>query len=125
MFAPRSHGYCAEGGSTRHQILHRAVSRWIRLIATMNPCVFVVRWAWRPWGRAGSRSVFLVYGENGQNGTETKPNKLFYAAAHEPKRIWEVPNGQHIAGITTEPAAYERRIIGFFHEALLARGETP
>ena len=70
-------------------------------------------------------AVFLVYGEKGQNGSETKPNKLFYAAAGEPKQIWEVPNGQHIAGITTEPAEYERRIVGFFDEALLKKGKTP
>jgi fermentation-respiration switch protein FrsA (DUF1100 family) len=70
-------------------------------------------------------AVFLVYGEKGQNGTEAKPNKLFYAAAREPKQIWEVPNGQHIAGITTEPAEYERRVVGFFDEALLKKGKTP
>ena len=64
-------------------------------------------------------AVFLVYGENGQGGSEEKPNKLLYAAAREPKQIWEVPNGQHIAGITTEPAEYERRVIGFFDRTLL------
>ena len=66
-------------------------------------------------------AVFLVYGEKGQNGSEKTPNKLFYAAAGEPKQIWEVPNGQHIAGITTEPAEYERRIVGFFDRVLLQR----
>jgi fermentation-respiration switch protein FrsA (DUF1100 family) len=70
-------------------------------------------------------AVFLVYGEKGQNGSETKPNKLFYAAAREPKQIWEVPNGQHIAGITTRPQEYERRVVGFFDQVLLAKGETP
>jgi dienelactone hydrolase len=64
-------------------------------------------------------AVFFVYGENGQGGTEAKPNKLFYAAAREPKQIWEVPGGQHIAGITTQPDEYERRVIGFFDKALL------
>jgi hypothetical protein len=64
-------------------------------------------------------AVFLVYGENGQNGSETKPNRLFYAAARMPKQIWEVPNGQHIAGITTVPAEYERRVVGFFDRTLL------
>ena len=63
-------------------------------------------------------ALFLVYGEKGQNGSETKPNKLFYKAAREPKQIWEVPNGQHIAGITTAPAEYERNVIGFFDEHL-------
>jgi hypothetical protein len=66
-------------------------------------------------------AVFFIYGENGQGGTETKPNELFYAAARRPKHIWEVPNGQHIAGITTEPEEYERRVIGFFDRALQGR----
>ena len=60
----------------------------------------------------------VFYGENGQGGTERKPNKLFYAAAREPKQIWEVPGGQHIAGITTRPDEYERRVIGFFDREL-------
>jgi fermentation-respiration switch protein FrsA (DUF1100 family) len=62
---------------------------------------------------------FFIYGEHGQGGSETRPNKGFYAAAGEPKQIWEVPNGQHIAGITTEPAEYERRVTGFFDRTLL------
>ena len=69
--------------------------------------------------RIAPTATFFIYGENGQGGTEEKPNKAFYAAAREPKQIWEVPNGQHIAGITTEPAEYERRVIGFFDRALL------
>ena len=67
------------------------------------------------------RSVFFVYGEQGQGGTETKPNRGFYAAAREPKQIWEVPNGQHVAGITTEPEEYERRVIAFLDDALLGQ----
>jgi fermentation-respiration switch protein FrsA (DUF1100 family) len=65
------------------------------------------------------RAVFFVYGENGQGGTESKPNQGFYDAAREPKKVWEVPNGQHIAGITTQPEEYEQRVIGFFNDALL------
>ena len=64
-------------------------------------------------------AVFFVYGESGHGGKEKKPKNLFYAAAREPKGIWEVPDGQHIAGITTQPEAYERRMIGFFDDALL------
>jgi fermentation-respiration switch protein FrsA (DUF1100 family) len=64
-------------------------------------------------------AVFFVYGEHGQGDTEVKPNKSFYAAARGPKQIWEVPNGQHIAGITTAPAEYERRVVGFFDRTLL------
>jgi fermentation-respiration switch protein FrsA (DUF1100 family) len=63
--------------------------------------------------------VFFIYGEQGQGGTEAGPNEGFYAAAHEPKEIWEVPDGQHIAGITTRPQEYEHRVIAFFDDALL------
>ena len=74
-------------------------------------------------GKITPNAVFFVYGEKGQGGSEVKPNKGFYAAAGEPKQIWEVPNGQHIAGITTEPAEYERRVIGFFDRTLLRQGD--
>jgi hypothetical protein len=70
--------------------------------------------------RIAPHGVFFVYGEKGQGGSETKPNRGFYDAAREPKQIWEVPNAQHIAGITTEPAEYERRVIGFFDKHLRA-----
>ena len=69
--------------------------------------------------RIAPTPVFFIYGEHGQEGAETKPNQGFYAAAGEPKQIWEVPNGQHVAGITTEPEDYERRVVGFLDEALL------
>jgi fermentation-respiration switch protein FrsA (DUF1100 family) len=69
-------------------------------------------------------AVFFVYGENGQGGSEEKPNKGFYAAAGNPKEIWEVPGGQHIAGITTRPREYERRVVAFFDRVLL-KNETP
>jgi fermentation-respiration switch protein FrsA (DUF1100 family) len=68
--------------------------------------------------------VFFVYGEHGQGGTETGPNNGFYEAAREPKQIWEVPNGQHVAGITTAPKEYERRVVGFFDHALLGAAQT-
>ena len=67
-----------------------------------------------------SAPVFFIYGEHGQEGAEAKPNNGFYAAAREPKQIWEVPNGQHVAGITTEPEEYERRVIAFLDGALQA-----
>ncbi len=69
--------------------------------------------------RIAPTPVFFIYGEHGQGGSETRPNKGFYTAAGVPKQVWEVPNGQHIAGITTEPEEYERRVIGFFDDALL------
>jgi uncharacterized protein len=69
--------------------------------------------------RIAPRSVFLIYGENGQGGTEKGPNLGFYAAAGNPKQLWEVPDGQHVAGITTRPKEYERRVIAFLDRELL------
>jgi uncharacterized protein len=68
--------------------------------------------------RISPRAVFFIYGEHGQGGTEKRPNQGFYAAAGEPKQIWEVPRAQHVGGITTAPAEYERRVIAFFDRAL-------
>ena len=71
--------------------------------------------------RISPRAVFFIYGEHGQGGTERRPNQGFYAAAGEPKEIWEVPDAQHVGGITTHPEAYERRVIAFFDRELLRR----
>jgi uncharacterized protein len=63
-------------------------------------------------------AVFFVYGENGQPA-ERPANHAFYAAAHGPKQIWEVPGSGHIGGIDARPAEYERRVVGFFDRTLL------
>jgi dienelactone hydrolase len=70
--------------------------------------------------RIAPRSVFFIYALHGQNGTEKRPNRGFYAAAGEPKQIWEVPEGPHIGGIAARPVEYERRVIAFFDRALLS-----
>jgi uncharacterized protein len=72
--------------------------------------------------RISPRAVFFIYGEHGQGGTEKVPNQGFYAAAGEPKEIWEVPEAQHVGGITTRPAEYERRVVAFFDRWLGSQG---
>jgi uncharacterized protein len=62
-------------------------------------------------------SVFFVYGERGQPA-EQPANQAFYAAAGQPKAIWEVPGSGHIGGIDAQPAEYERRVVAFFDKAL-------
>ena len=70
--------------------------------------------------------VFFIYGEKAQGGAEAVPNQGFFEAAREPRQIWEVPNGQHVAGITTVPEEYERRVVGFLDDALLSdEGREP
>ena len=48
-------------------------------------------------------AVFLIYGEHGQGGSETKPNRVFYECATSRSTIWEVPDAQHV-GRDHDPA---------------------
>jgi len=68
-----------------------------------------------------SGAVFFVYGERGQPA-EQPANQAFFAEAHEPKEIWEVPGSGHIGGTEAQPQEYERRITAFFDRELQPRG---
>jgi uncharacterized protein len=71
-------------------------------------------------GRIAPRPVFLIHaGGMGSGGEELSAE--YHAAAKEPKMVWEVPGADHVGGIDTRPAEYERRVIGFFDRALLQR----
>jgi uncharacterized protein len=71
--------------------------------------------------RIAPRSVFFIYALHGTGGEEKQLNPKYYAAAGEPKQIWEIPEASHTGGITARPKEYERRVIGFFDDALLVR----
>ena len=49
-------------------------------------------------------AVFFVYGERGQPAEEPA-NRAFYAAAHAPKEIWEVPGSATSAASTRNRAS--------------------
>jgi multisubunit Na+/H+ antiporter MnhB subunit len=70
-------------------------------------------------GRIAPRPVFFLYAVPGQGG-EAELTEVFYDAAREPKEIWRVPGSGHTGGIEARPAEYERRVVGFFDDALLA-----
>ena len=72
-------------------------------------------------GRISPRPVFLIYAVPGQGG-EAELTEAFYDAAGAPKTIWRVPGSGHTGGIEARPQEYERRVIGFFDDALL---DTP
>jgi dienelactone hydrolase len=69
--------------------------------------------------RIAPRSVFFIYALHGTGGEEKQLNPKYYAAAGEPKQIWEIPESSHTGGIEARPREYERRVIGFFDRALL------
>jgi fermentation-respiration switch protein FrsA (DUF1100 family) len=70
--------------------------------------------------RISPRAVFFVYGERGQPA-ERPANQGFYAAAGQPKAIWEVPDAKHMGAIDAQPREYEQRIIAFFEAQLPSR----
>jgi uncharacterized protein len=49
------------------------------------------------------RSVFFIYALHGTGGEEKELNPKYYAAAGEPKQIWEIPEASHTGGITARP----------------------
>ena len=51
---------------------------------------------------------------------ELKANRVYAAAASEPVEHWELPDVNHTAAIRERPEEYERRVVGFFDDALLA-----
>jgi uncharacterized protein len=58
----------------------------------------------------------LIAAPNSKNGE--KLNRRYYAAAQEPKTLWEIPESKHTGGIEARPREYERRVVGFFDDAL-------
>ena len=65
------------------------------------------------------RPVFLIFSSNGGGGEELNP--VYFAAAGQPKELWEVPGAGHTAGISGHPQEYERRVTQFFDSWLLDR----
>jgi uncharacterized protein len=70
--------------------------------------------------RIAPRSVFFIYAEAGQPN-EINLTQKYYAAAGEPKSLWEVQNAGHTRGLTVRPREYERRVLSFFDRHLRGR----
>src|SRR4029453_13150844 len=66
-------------------------------------------------GRIAPRPVFLIAAPDSGHGEEL--NRGYYAAAGEPKTLWEIPESKHVGGLDARPQEYERRVVGFFDEA--------
>jgi len=52
---------------------------------------------------------------------EIKLNRIYYAAAGEPKHLWELPDSTHIRGLFSHPQEYQDKVLTFFDQALLSR----
>jgi len=65
--------------------------------------------------RISPRAVMLIRAEHGAGGEEL--NAVYLRAAGEPNSLWRAKGG-HTGALATQPAEYERRVIGFFDSAL-------
>jgi fermentation-respiration switch protein FrsA (DUF1100 family) len=71
-------------------------------------------------GRISPRPVFILQGlEDHAIPSESAIN--LFAAAGEPKFIWEGEGAGHVKMFVTFPEEYEERVIGFFEEALIGK----
>ncbi len=52
-------------------------------------------------------------------GTEQHFSRLLFAAASEPKELWEIPSARHAGGFFQERHAYSERMVAFFDKWLL------
>jgi uncharacterized protein len=60
--------------------------------------------------------LLLIAAPNSGHGEEL--NRDYYAAAREPKTLWEIAESRHVGGIDARPEEYERRVTSFFDQAL-------
>jgi uncharacterized protein len=63
------------------------------------------------------RPLLLIAAPNSGHGEDL--NRGYFNAAGEPKTLWEIPESGHVGGLEARPAEYERRVVGFFDQALL------
>jgi uncharacterized protein len=63
------------------------------------------------------RPMFLIAAPNAPTGEDL--NRGYYAAAGQPKTLWEIPESGHVGGLSARPAEYQRRVTRFFDDALL------
>jgi alpha/beta superfamily hydrolase len=68
-----------------------------------------------------SPTPLLLVSTGGSVPTEIDFNRIYAEAAREPVEHWELPEVRHNAAVSERPAEYERRVIGFFDDALLDR----
>jgi hypothetical protein len=53
-----------------------------------------------------------------ESGHGEQLNRGYHAAAGANSTLWEIPESGHVGGLEARPEEYERRVVGFFDEAL-------
>ena len=60
--------------------------------------------------------LLLIAAPNSPNGERL--NRGYHAAAGDNSTLWEIPEARHMGGLASRPEEYERRVVGFFDDAL-------
>jgi fermentation-respiration switch protein FrsA (DUF1100 family) len=98
-----------------------SVQRWISNWVVQNGAVAVLSNTSPPEDltdlvpRIAPRPVLLIQAEHGAGGEELNP--VYRDAAGPSARLWRAQGG-HTDALATQPAEYERRVVGFFDRAL-------
>ena len=66
-----------------------------------------------------SPTPLLLIATGGSLPAEREVNLIYAEAAREPVDLWDLPDVAHTAAIRERPEEYERRVVGFFDDALL------
>jgi hypothetical protein len=67
-------------------------------------------------GRIAPRPLLLIAAP--EHGVGEELNRGYARAAGDSATLWEIPESRHVGGMAARPAEYERRVVGFFEEAL-------
>jgi dipeptidyl aminopeptidase/acylaminoacyl peptidase len=103
----------------------KTVSLTRRLIVSLNPWFFRRETGVdtrsispvRVVGQISPRPLLLIYGDREAEEAHAREQ---YEAAGDPKMLWIVPDCGHGDYIQAAPEEWERRVVAFFNEALLA-----
>jgi hypothetical protein len=71
--------------------------------------------------RIAPRPVLFI--EAKQGNPDEVLNEVYNRAAGDSSELWKVATGGHTGALAAVPAQYERRVVGFFDQALL--GDEP
>ena len=70
------------------------------------------------------RPVMLISATHGPSG-EAAANRNYYAAAGDPKTLWELSDVGHVGGLFAKPAEYTARVMDFVNQSLLEGKSSP
>jgi uncharacterized protein len=102
-----------------------SVRRWFTGMLAQTAAVAVLSNSAPPDGladlvpRIAPRRVLLIEALHGH--ADEVLNDVYHRAGGDSSELWKVARGGHTGALAAVPAAYERRVVGFFDRALPAR----